>query len=124
LLSTPFYFHIHSFPSDYWRFTPEAISLLLEDYPQKILGWHGPEKRPANVWALAFREEHPPISTAQHEAYRQRLRQYAREPLSWGKRLRYLLGRLLCGRRPFAPDLDQELWESACHSASLQPSHK
>src|SRR5207249_3846095 len=107
----PFYFHIHSFPSDYWRFTPEALELLLEDYPSKLLGWHGPAKRPSNVWALAFREGRPPISRAEFDAYRERVRRYAREPLPWAKRLRYHLGRWLCGRRPFAPYLDQERWE-------------
>ena len=40
LVSCPFYFHIHSYPSDYWRFTPQALELLLRDYPSKILGWH------------------------------------------------------------------------------------
>jgi SAM-dependent methyltransferase len=117
LLSCPFYFHIHSFPSDYWRFTPEALELLLEDYPSKLLGWHGPAKRPSNVWALAFREGRPPITRAQFEAYRERVRRYAREPLPWAKRVRYRLGRWLCGRRPFAPYLDQERWETACRTA-------
>jgi len=32
LVSCPFYFHIHSYPSDYWRFTPEGIRLLLEGF--------------------------------------------------------------------------------------------
>src|SRR5262249_35919127 len=63
-VSCPFYFHIHSFPSDYWRFTPEALEMLLEDYPNKILGWQGPVKRPANVWALAFREKRPRFTRA------------------------------------------------------------
>ncbi len=117
LLSCPFYFHIHSFPSDYWRFTPEALELLLDPYPSKLIGWHGPERRPANVWALAFREGRPPITPEQFEQYRQRLRRLAREPLPWGKRLRYHLGRWLCGSRPFAPYLDQERWESRCLSA-------
>jgi SAM-dependent methyltransferase len=117
LLSCPFYFHIHSFPSDYWRFTPEALELLLEDYPSKVLGWQGPVKRPANVWALAFRAGRPPITAAEFAAYRERVRRYAREPLPWAKRLRYRLGRWLCGRRPFAPYLDQERWETACRTA-------
>src|SRR5439155_21718236 len=91
LVSCPFYFHIHSFPSDYWRFTPEALELLLEDYPSKLLGWHGPAKRPSNVWALAFREGRPPITRAEFEAYRARVRGYAREPLPWAKRVRYRL---------------------------------
>src|SRR5262249_44447048 len=58
LISCPFYFHIHDFPSDYWRFTPESFELLLAGYPNRIIGWHGAARRPANVWALAFREEH------------------------------------------------------------------
>src|SRR5262249_47734283 len=33
LLSCPFYFHMHSYPSDYWRFSPAALELLLERYP-------------------------------------------------------------------------------------------
>lgn len=46
LVCCPFYFHVHSYPHDYWRFTPEAFESLLEPYPTRILGWHGPE-RPA-----------------------------------------------------------------------------
>src|SRR6516225_3813820 len=45
LLSCPFYFHIHSYPSDYWRFSPQALTILLRRYPSKILGWHGPPGR-------------------------------------------------------------------------------
>jgi SAM-dependent methyltransferase len=119
LLCCPFYFHIHNYPSDYWRFTPEAFELLLADYPTRIIGWHGPAKRPANVWAVAFREQHPAITRPQLDRYRQRLGRYAREPISWGRHLRYRLGRLLCGRGPFAPDLDQNRWEVACRT----PSH-
>jgi hypothetical protein len=32
--------------------------------------------------------------------------------LPWFRKARYLLGRVLCGRRPFAPYLDRERWES------------
>src|SRR5262249_14474318 len=56
VVACPFYFHIHNYPGDYWRFTPQALDLLLTDYPQRILGWHGPAKRPLNVWAIGFRE--------------------------------------------------------------------
>jgi SAM-dependent methyltransferase len=119
-LSCPFYFHIHDHPKDFWRFTPEAYELLLKDYPHKILGWHGPAKRPASVWALAFREERAPVPSRQFEQYRQRLRLYARQPLCWRRRWRYRLGRLLCGRGPFAPFLDQERWETECRTHALQ----
>jgi SAM-dependent methyltransferase len=117
LISCPFYFHIHSFPSDYWRFTPEALELLLDRYPTRILGLHGPTKRPANVWAVAFREDHPPITAIQFERYRTLLHRYAREPFSVRRDLRYRLGRWLCGRGPFAPYLDRERWETECRTS-------
>jgi SAM-dependent methyltransferase len=119
LVSCPFYFHIHSFPSDYWRFTPQALQLLLGDYPSKVLGWHGPLKRPAGVWALAFREGRPAVTAAEFDRYRTLLAEYAREPLPWGRRLRYRVGRWLFGRGPFAPYLDRERWETECLNPSL-----
>jgi len=114
LISCPFYFRIHDFPGDYWRFSPEALEVLLEDYPSRIVGWHGPQRRPANVWALAFREAAPAIRPAQYERYQALLRRYARQPLTWSRAVRYRLGRWLCGRRPFATFLDQERWETRC----------
>jgi SAM-dependent methyltransferase len=119
LVSCPFYFHIHSYPSDYWRFTPQALQVLLEDYPSKVLGWHGPAKRPAGVWAVAFREEHPPITEAQFAQYRLLVSRYAREPLPWARRLRYRMGRWLFGRGPFAPYLEREQWETECLNPSF-----
>jgi N-acetylglucosaminyl-diphospho-decaprenol L-rhamnosyltransferase len=112
LISCPFSFHIHNYPSDYWRFTPEALEVLLQDYPSKILGWHGPGKRPQNVWALAFREERPQITQHQFEHYRRLLARYARQPLAWRKQVRYRVGRLICGRRPFAQYLEQAHWKT------------
>ena len=114
LLACPFYFHVHDYPSDFWRFTPAALEMLLEDYPSKIIGWHGPSTRPANVWALAFSEGRGPITPQEYARYRSLMGSYAREPLSWGRWLRYSLGRLLCGRRPFATWLDRDRWESRC----------
>jgi len=119
LISCPFFFHIHNYPSDYWRFTPEAFDLLLGDYPYRILGWHGATKRPANVWALGFRENYPVPTRQQFEQYRQLLSRYARQPLSWQRHLRYRLGRWLCGRGPFAPYLDQDRWETECRTPAV-----
>jgi SAM-dependent methyltransferase len=111
LVSMPFHFQIHNHPCDYWRFTPQALEVLLEDYPSKIIGWHGPEDRPANVWALAFGEERPPISDHQFQMLRAKLFQHARMPLPALRRWRYQIARLLCGRRPFAPWLDRDCWQ-------------
>jgi SAM-dependent methyltransferase len=114
LVACPFYFHLHAHPCDYWRFTPQALELLLDDYPSKILGWQGPATRPANVWALAFGPDRPPISPAQYQTYQTLMRRYARMPLPWPRRLRYALGRLLFGRGPFAPYLDRDRWQTRC----------
>jgi SAM-dependent methyltransferase len=111
-ISCPFSVHIHNYPSDYWRFTPESFDVLLDRYPSKVLGWHGPPKRPENVWALACREARAVVSRPQFEKYRHLVGQYARQPMAWRRRLRYRIGRLICGRRPFAQYLEQEYWET------------
>ncbi len=114
LVSCPFYFHIHDFPSDYWRFTPEAIKLLLAGYPSKIIGWHGPRTKPVSVWAIAFREGRPGITEREYQQYRSRMGQYARMPLTWANWLGCQIGRVFCGRSPLAPILDREHWETEC----------
>jgi SAM-dependent methyltransferase len=108
LVCCPFYFHVHAYPSDYWRFTPEAFDALLESYPTRLLGCHGPKRFPLNVWAVAFREGARPPTDDQLATYRAKMDEYAKEPLDWPRRVRYGLGRLLCGRRPFAPHFDRE----------------
>jgi SAM-dependent methyltransferase len=108
LVACPFYFQRHAHPNDYWRFTPEALELLLAPYPSKIIGYHGPRARPANVWSLAFREGRPPISANEFHLYQTRLNHHARMPLSWPRYLRLQLGRLLFGRGHFAPYLQRE----------------
>jgi SAM-dependent methyltransferase len=118
-VSCPFSFHIHNYPSDYWRFTPEALDLLLRGYPNRILGWHGPKKRPHNVWGVAFREARPAVTETEFNRYRQLLRQHARQPMSLSKRLRYSTGRLFFGRRPFAPFLEQSRFETELRTESF-----
>jgi len=118
LVACPFYFHQHAYPSDYWRFTPQAFELLLEKYPTRVLGWHGPQRRPANVWAAAFREAAAAPTAAQFARYRDLLGRYAREPLPLTRWLRYQAGRLLCGRRPFAPHLDRQQWQTELQTSA------
>jgi SAM-dependent methyltransferase len=120
LVSCPFYFKIHNYPGDYWRFTPAALELLLDAYPSRIIGWHGAKNRPAHVWALAFREERAPVSCQQFDSYRRLVGEYARQPLSPGRRWRYRLGSLLFGRGLFAPYLDQERWETICQNSNVK----
>jgi SAM-dependent methyltransferase len=118
LVCCPFYFHVHAYPSDYWRFTPEAFDTLLQPYPTRLLGWHGPERRPLNVWAAAFREEAKVPTAEQYDSYHAKMDEYAKEPMSLRQRVRYGLGRVLCGRRPFAAHLDREKWQSEVRKAA------
>ena len=87
IVSCPFYFHVHGYPSDYWRFTTYALDAMLERYPTRILGWHGPDRRPINVWAIAWREDAIPPTEEQFQKYQELLRVYARERLALGRRI-------------------------------------
>ncbi|MFQ3592657.1 MAG: class I SAM-dependent methyltransferase [Gemmataceae bacterium] len=108
VLAVPFNLHIHGYPSDYWRFTTEALELLLADhYPSRLIGQQGPKTKPHNVWAVAFCSSTPADSL---EKFHERMKKYAHEPLPWGRRVRYWLGRLVAGRRPFTPWFDRERW--------------
>ncbi len=115
LVSCPFNVRIHNHPSDYWRFTPEALEVLLADYPQKIVGWHGPSERPENVWAIAFGEACPSLSAGQLERYHCLLQRYGKQPLPWRRKLRYRLIELVDRRRLCAPFLEAERWGSRVH---------
>lgn len=112
LVSCPFHLHIHAYPNDYWRFTPEAFRMLLDKLPTKIIGFHGPAKRPLDVWAIAFGRDYRQITDAKHQRFRNLVSEYARQPLRWKNKLRYRIGRLICGRGPFAPYLDAECFET------------
>ncbi|MGF1579941.1 MAG: class I SAM-dependent methyltransferase [Gemmataceae bacterium] len=115
LVSCPFHVRIHNHPSDYWRFTPEAFQLLLEDYPQRILGWHGTKDRPENVWAFATREEYPRISEGDYQKYLTSLSEHAKQPIPWGRKLRYRMLSLFDRKRLCAPYLEVGNWESEIH---------
>ncbi len=118
LVSCPFSFHIHAYPNDYWRFTPEALSSLLSELPHKIVGYHGPAKRPQSVWALAAGPDYPAITEQQHAEFRQRIGQLSHQPLRWDRQIRYRVGRVLCGRGPFAPFLDAEKFDTRLQRAA------
>lgn len=109
ILSTPFYFRIHNHPSDYWRFTPEALDMLLEDqFPQRIIGQQGPAKRPSNAWAIGFGPEYPTLSVTQIEQYQSELKRLARTPARPSLTWRYRLASIICGSRPFEEHLQRD----------------
>jgi len=112
LISCPFYFHIHDYPSDYWRFTPEALDSLFHTADAKILGWHGAKARPANVWMVAFGKQYGSIDESDRQRFHDRIKRYAHEPIRWSKTIRYNLCRIFVGRGNFAPYLDLERFDT------------
>jgi len=122
LVSCPFHFYIHNHPCDYWRFTPEALGVLLEEYPSRLVGWHGAEDRPENVWALAFREDHPPISPEQFDRYRALLERHAKQPLRRRRRWRYQIFDWIDRRGLCAPILERERSQSRLFNNTPEPA--
>jgi len=55
IMSSVMDFPIHDYPSDYWRFTPEAFKLLLNKFPIKILGTQGNPEHPHTVLAMGIK---------------------------------------------------------------------
>lgn len=45
---------IHAYPSDYWRFTPEAIARLLAPFTARLVGFQGRANHPVNVFGVGF----------------------------------------------------------------------
>lgn len=52
LISTPFQFHIHSYPDDYWRLTPSCLARLLAELPATMVGSQGVESFPHTSFAI------------------------------------------------------------------------
>lgn len=62
--STPFHFHIHAHPDDYWRITPSAWARLLAPYAAFRVGAVGDPSRPHTVLAIAVTPPAPPAVDA------------------------------------------------------------
>lgn len=52
-------FPIHEYPSDFWRFTPEAFKLLLKKFPAKIIGSQGYSLNPHTIFGIGFKSSKP-----------------------------------------------------------------
>lgn len=67
ILAVPFNFQIHDYPSDYWRFTPSCIRMLLEQFSFSTVLWekHPLEVDPCEVYAVAMKNGDPPLENLQ-----------------------------------------------------------
>jgi SAM-dependent methyltransferase len=112
ILAVPFYFHIHNYPGDYWRVSPQAMNLILGRCPKRIIGTQGSRTRPMHVFGIGF-SRLAPFDAHQWDAFQTRKSKYAIEPIDWRTRWVFPLARVVCGRRPFEPwiDLNRGEWE-------------
>lgn len=110
LVAMPFERRLQDQAADCWRFTPEGLDYLLQDYPQRIVGYQGAPRRPLAVWCAAFGREFPPISPAQMVHFRRCLERFVRDPLTLGERVRLRFTRLVAGRRAVRHVLDRNRW--------------
>ncbi|HVC98249.1 MAG TPA: methyltransferase domain-containing protein [Pirellulales bacterium] len=76
LVTTPFDFSIHGYPSDYWRLTPVCLGRLFAPLDAVLVGWQGPEKHPHTVFAIGSKA---PLATR----YVERAKRFAASYTQW-----------------------------------------
>jgi SAM-dependent methyltransferase len=67
LLSMPFNYRLHGFPSDYWRFTPSGLYQMLDEFQWKSVFSAGPRLKPATVFAIASKKPSGALAMAQQK---------------------------------------------------------
>jgi SAM-dependent methyltransferase len=61
--TTPFLFQIHGYPSDYWRFTPDALALMCEAHSEILMkGSWGNRYLWMLNWAGVLFDQHVPLA--------------------------------------------------------------
>jgi SAM-dependent methyltransferase len=87
LVSVPFYFRIHAYPSDYWRITPQCLAGLLAPLDARLVGYQGSVKHPHTVFGLAAKQPLAPDFGSRKRAFvydfQQRLTQVAQSRSPW-----------------------------------------
>ena len=81
-------FPIHSYPNDYWRFTPDAFKSLLKPFADSFVGFAGDKNFPHTVMGIGFKGRTPPLE--EFEAGYNR----------WQKEYAYFLDRLVMAWTP------------------------
>ncbi len=75
IISSVMCWPIHNYPSDYWRFTPEAFSSLLKPFASAFVGFAGEATFPRYVIGIGFKGSPPDISAfiSEYEKWRTHL---------------------------------------------------
>jgi len=65
-ISSVMLFPIHEYPSDYWRFTPEAFRLFLRRFQTALVSHEGEPEIPHTVFGLASKSRLPEHAVAEY----------------------------------------------------------
>jgi SAM-dependent methyltransferase len=101
IILCPFNLHIHRFPKDYWRFTDDCMRKLMEGFPWLIVGRHGYDHMPEEVFGIGFNRAAFPDFDARVEKFRAMLQREAHDPGRFGERLRMRVGAGLFRKKNF-----------------------
>jgi len=55
IMTSVMLFPIHAFPNDYWRFTPKAFELLLEQFKEQHVWYDGPPSFPTGIYGWGIK---------------------------------------------------------------------
>jgi len=79
VITTPFNFHLHSYPGDYWRLTPSCLQGLLAPLAATVVGSQGVESFPHTVLAVGCKAPVPVNFAARAERFIARFQARLRE---------------------------------------------
>lgn len=69
VITTPFNFHLHGYPDDYWRLTPSCLQGLLAPLAATVVGSQGVESFPHTVLAVGCKAPLPADFAARTERF-------------------------------------------------------
>jgi SAM-dependent methyltransferase len=55
IISSVMNYHIHDYPADYWRFTPEGFKSMLKPFSHSFIGFTGSSLSPITVVGIGFK---------------------------------------------------------------------
>lgn len=81
VMTSHFFFPIHAYPDDFWRFSSSGFGVLLKDFRIVANGMSGHKRLPHTVYAIASKG---PLDTELEEALRESARQWdSHQSSSW-----------------------------------------
>lgn len=76
VMSSRLNFPIHSYPNDYWRFTPEAFKSLLKPFGWSYVGYAGKKSFPHTIIGVALKD---PVLTFDRETFQTIMEQWSKD---------------------------------------------